>query len=164
MIRKPKKENYPDCLQAPGNSNNNKITVLGYDNSDRTQQAIILRYFLTVCSRLTSMKIRDDFAALHPAGRIKDLRDKGHRIILRWVNAPDLNGVMHEVGMYVYCGKDDLSESFWRQVVDSLSDDTGYWKLNKDQRYVFLKEYISEGLKPDDYEKAIKSLSDFLDY
>lgn len=155
-----RKVNRPTPASKLGNSN----YLQSNDNSDRTQQARILKYFLTVCPRLSSMKIRDDFAILHPPGRIKDLRDQGHRIILLWVYEPDLNDVMHDVGMYVYCGKDDLSKNFWNKVVESLSDDSEYWEFNKDRRYTFLKDYIAEGLKPDEYDKAIRSLCNFLGY
>lgn len=50
----------------------------------------------------TTMELREKCNALHPSGRIKEMRDDGGwDILTRWVWADDAQGRRHRVGQYV---------------------------------------------------------------
>jgi len=58
-----------------------------------------------------------------------------------------------------------LSPIDWKQIVASIPNKTYYNSLDEDRKYAFLKKQIENKiLSPNDYESAINSLSDFLNY
>ncbi|MFZ2999697.1 MAG: helix-turn-helix domain-containing protein [Undibacterium umbellatum] len=54
---------------------------------------------------LTTQDIRQDLDIMHPAGRIKELRDRNYDIRLFWERYPTTHGKMHRMARYVYMGK-----------------------------------------------------------
>lgn len=54
---------------------------------------------------LTTQDIRQDLDIMHPAGRIKELRDRNYDIRLFWEHYPTTPGKMHRMARYVYMGK-----------------------------------------------------------
>lgn len=74
-----------------------------YSNSASSQRSRILRHFED-SPRLSTIQARNIYGILHPPGRIRELRQKGHQIDTHWVSESDSNGVVHRVGMYVYHG------------------------------------------------------------
>ncbi|HAT7871345.1 TPA: hypothetical protein JBE57_07525 [Legionella pneumophila] len=75
-----------------------------YSNSASSQRARILKHFES-CPRLSTVEAREIYGVLHPCGRIMELRKKGYLIDTHWIVAPDLNGVLHRVGLYVFKGQ-----------------------------------------------------------
>ena len=75
------------------------------DNSNFTQHAKLLTHF-EKCPRLTTLQAREELGVMHPSGRTRDLIKLGHKIItLRGVVEPDVTGLTHRVGLYVYLGR-----------------------------------------------------------
>ena len=81
-----------------------KSSKPAYSNSVKSQREIMLRVFNENTS-LSTMEARNKYGILHPGGRIKELRQIGHKIETYWVSEPDSNGVIHRVGLYVYKGR-----------------------------------------------------------
>ena len=81
-------------------------SVHRYSNSISSQQARILKH-LKDCSPLSTIHARE-LGILHPGGRVMELRKKGHKIDTHWIKEPDVNGVLHRVGLYVYKGKQEV--------------------------------------------------------
>jgi hypothetical protein len=48
----------------------------------------------------TTLELRGEEDILHPAGRIKTLRDRGYTILMRRVEKPTDAGDVHRVGLY----------------------------------------------------------------
>lgn len=152
--------NRPAPASKLGNSHKRQL----YDNSATTQRARILKHFQS-CPRLTVMESRDVFGILHPSGRVRELRNQGHLIVTHSVPRPDANGVYHRIGMFIYCGLGDFTNISWEKVVRLLPTDSGYDNMNLDQRYNMLKKFILEKhLSVSEYDAAVKSLCDFLEY
>jgi hypothetical protein len=49
----------------------------------------------------TTLDLRNDLDVIHPPGRIKQLRDRGHSIMTRMVQRQTEGGAWHRVGLYV---------------------------------------------------------------
>lgn len=81
-----------------------------YSNAIRSQQARLLKHF-EACPRLSTIEAREQYGILHPCGRVMELRKKGHRIDTHWISAPDTNGVLHRVGLYVYQTKSGVHDA-----------------------------------------------------
>ena len=69
-------------------------------NSYTAQCARLLRY-LKENGTVTTLQARHLLAVMHPAGRIKDLRNAGYTILTYWVFDTDSTGVRHRQGLYV---------------------------------------------------------------
>jgi len=89
----------PILAALDGLSNSTK-NQRNYSNSASSQRTRILEHF-SKCPRLSTMEAREELGVLHPSGRIMELRQKGHKIDMHWIKAPDSNGVIHRVGLYV---------------------------------------------------------------
>jgi len=50
---------------------------------------------------LTTLEARRELDVLHPAQRVLELRERGHRIITHWTVAETAPGRPHRVGQYV---------------------------------------------------------------
>lgn len=90
------KKNRPAVLGNPIKSKR------AYGNSYATQRARILKAF-EVQKQMSTFYFRDDMGIVHPAGRIKELRER-HKILLSWTREADQNGVIHRIGLYTYHG------------------------------------------------------------
>lgn len=88
----------------PADLGNPPKTKRIYSNSVSSQRARILKHF-SCCPRLSTIEARNNLGILHPGGRVLELRKKGYKIDTHWINAPDLNGVFHRIGLYVYQGQ-----------------------------------------------------------
>ncbi len=156
------KNNKIHCSAPPSKLSNQK-NEQPYDNAAVTQRARILKHF-ECAAQLTTMQARDVYGILHPCGRVMELRKQGHLILTHGIFSPDANGVSHRIGMYVYCGKDNLVNPPWEKIIRLLPNDSGYNEMNLDHRFNYLKKFISKDLSTDNYTLAIKSLCEFLNY
>lgn len=80
-----------------------KESKLPYGNSFANQRARILKEF-EARKQISTFYFRDKLGIVHPAGRIKELRNQ-HNIYTSRTNEPDQNGVMHRIALYVYIGQ-----------------------------------------------------------
>ncbi|MFN3899973.1 MAG: helix-turn-helix domain-containing protein [Alishewanella aestuarii] len=69
-------------------------------NSRAAQRGRLLQY-LQEKGPITTLQARHELAVMHPAGRIKDLRDNGHPILTHLVFDIDSAGVRHRQGLHV---------------------------------------------------------------
>lgn len=97
--------NRKNCPAALGNPNKSKRV---YSNSYATQRARILKEFETR-QQISTFYFRDDMGIVHPAGRIKELREQ-YKILRSWTREPDQNGVIHRIGLYTYHGLKNSGE------------------------------------------------------
>lgn len=74
-----------------------------YSNNSKSQRQRILQFFEAEKRPLSTFYFRER-GILHPGGRIKELRDRGYKILTYYVHAPDANGVLHRIGFYSYHG------------------------------------------------------------
>lgn len=81
-----------------------------YGNSCASQRARILKIFET-CPRLSTMEARDTYGIMSPAPRIKELRKQGYKIDTHRITESDANGVPHRMGLYVFMGKQEVSNA-----------------------------------------------------
>lgn len=65
------------------------------DNSLESQQARLIAY-LKEFKRITTLQARAVLDIMHPAGRIKELKAQGYKIVTHWTNEQG-----HRVGVYV---------------------------------------------------------------
>ena len=73
-----------------------------YTNSITSQCNRILEIFKLEGSQST-FQLRHK-GIVHPAGRIKNLRDQGHKIFTDFIHEVDANSVPHRIALYVYRG------------------------------------------------------------
>ena len=52
-------------------------------------------------SSVSTLEAREHLSILHPAGRVFELRHRGHAIVTHWVQEASGNGTVHRVGRYV---------------------------------------------------------------
>lgn len=69
-------------------------------HSYAAQRGRLLQY-LKQHSSITTLQARHLLAVMHPAGRVKELRDSGHPILTYWAFDTDSAGVRHRQGLYV---------------------------------------------------------------
>lgn len=80
-----------------------KINQKHRGNDTETQANRALEGFQLFGS-LTTQDMRHDFDIMHPAGRVKELRDRGFDIPTFWERYPTTFGKMHRMARYVYMG------------------------------------------------------------
>lgn len=73
-------------------------------NDAKTQAERALAGLLSLGS-LTTQDIRQELDIMHPAGRIKELRDGGYKIPKVWEYYPTTNGKLHRMARYIFVGK-----------------------------------------------------------
>ena len=69
-------------------------------NSYAAQRGRLLQYLLEN-GAITTLQARHELAVMHPAGRVKELRDSGPPILTYWAFDTDSAGVRHRQGLYV---------------------------------------------------------------
>lgn len=70
-----------------------------------TQVALLLESLLAVRDAgLHTLEIRDHLGVPHPAGRVQQLRDRGHEIVTGWARVEDEAGDTHRVAVYTLVG------------------------------------------------------------
>ena len=52
----------------------------------------------------TTLQLREEEDVLHPAGRVKQLRGRGHNIVTVFVDRQTTSGTWHRVGLYQHRG------------------------------------------------------------
>ena len=77
------------------------------DTSSSSQRNRILDWFSNIKPRLNTIEARDQLAIMSPASRILELRRKGYRITLHWIDEIDPLGVKHRIAQYVYMGRNE---------------------------------------------------------
>ncbi len=70
------------------------------DSSASSQRSTILRY-LNEHGSLTTLQCREELGIMHPAARIRELRESGHNIVTHWAKSEDRTGTMHREAKYV---------------------------------------------------------------
>lgn len=70
------------------------------DNSVFAQRLRILDWFINKPT-LTTLQARQELDVMHPAGRINELRQRGHKIITHWSNEPTASGEFRRIARYV---------------------------------------------------------------
>lgn len=70
-------------------------------NTSRRAQCRRIAAYLLQRGSGNTMQLREQCNALHPAGRIMELRRAGWRIALYWEAANDSQGRPHRIGRYV---------------------------------------------------------------
>lgn len=73
--------------------------------SAKRQRAKIEAHFLLHGS-LTTLEARNQLGVMHPAARVQELRESGHRIITVWTRQRDTTGRRHRVARYHWRGLD----------------------------------------------------------
>lgn len=69
-------------------------------NSYAAQRGRLLQH-LQEKGSITTLQARHELAVMHPAGRVKELRDSGYAITTYWTFDVDSAGVSHRQGLYV---------------------------------------------------------------
>lgn len=64
------------------------------------QRAMILRW-LKERGQITTLQARNELGIMHPAGRIKELKEAGNNIVTCWQWDKDTTGKEHKQGLYV---------------------------------------------------------------
>jgi len=80
-----------------------KINQKHKGNDAQTQANRALEAFQVLTS-LTTQDLRQDLDIMHPAGRVKELRERGYDIRTYWDNYPTACGKMHRMARYVFMG------------------------------------------------------------
>ena len=74
-----------------------------YNNSISSQRQRILQIFEVEQRPFSTFDFRE-LGIFHPAARVQELRDLGHKIITNFISQSDSNGVPHRIGSYSYHG------------------------------------------------------------
>ena len=69
-------------------------------NSFAAQRSRLLQY-LQANGSITTLQARHELAVMHPAGRIKELRESGYLIKTYWSTGQDSAGISHRQALYV---------------------------------------------------------------
>ena len=86
-------------MQGPG-THRQHSTAQAQGRSAEAQRARVLAH-LRQHHRLTTIEARERLNVLHPAGRVFELRARGHRIETLWRTERDAAGNPHHVAEYV---------------------------------------------------------------
>ncbi|MGZ8173618.1 MULTISPECIES: helix-turn-helix domain-containing protein [Methylobacter] len=78
------------------------MTANQFSSATNQQRARLLSWLQT--DTITTLQARQELDILHPAMRIKELRDRGHEIITHWTTA-DTGKAKHRVARYVLLAK-----------------------------------------------------------
>ena len=70
------------------------------ENSSASQKIRVLTWLMSKGS-LTTLAARHELDVLHPAGRIKELREQGHAILTFWRTETTNRGRPHRVAEYI---------------------------------------------------------------
>ena len=90
--------------QSRGGALRSKNCTADITNNSQTAQRLRLLTRLLTAGSITTTEARDQENIMHPAGRIKELRDDGHKIVTTWVLGRDHFGRTHRMGRYVLMG------------------------------------------------------------
>ena len=85
------------------------------DNSTFNQRLKLLDWLLERGS-ITTDQARQHLDIMHPAGRIKDLRNAGYLIVTIWVTWQSEFGIKHRVAKYLLTHKDPLESQIASEV------------------------------------------------
>lgn len=72
------------------------------NTSAASQRAIILQ-LIQSNGRMSTLDARNN-GIMHPAMRVRELRQKGHNIVTNWISQMDHAGVKHRIGIYTLDG------------------------------------------------------------
>lgn len=86
-----------------------KINQKHKGNDAETQASRALEAYQTFGS-MTTQDMRQDLDIMHPAGRVKELRERGYDIRTFWESYPTTFGKLHRMARYVYMGKDGTQD------------------------------------------------------
>lgn len=71
-----------------------------FKGTDADTQRRLIFAALEQWPTISTLEARQVLDILHPAGRIKELRDEGHTILTLWADEWTEAGVLHRVGLY----------------------------------------------------------------
>lgn len=96
-------------VSAKGNNcNSNHSTPLAR-TSTAAQRKTILTYLQTG-RQLTTLHAREHMGIMHPAMRVKELRNQGHNIVTHWEIEVDVTGTRHRNACYaLLSGKQEVA-------------------------------------------------------
>lgn len=84
-----------DCSAGTCNS-----TAISKHQSRAMQRLALLRW-LQEHQQITTLQARNDLGIMHPAGRVKELRESGCDIATYWQWEADATGKEHKQGLYL---------------------------------------------------------------
>jgi Helix-turn-helix domain len=79
-----------------------KRIALQFNGVDSACQRDCLKAAFPLYPSLNTVEIRDHLGILHPAGRIKELREEGHLIRTVRVTLETENRAKHRIGLYLW--------------------------------------------------------------
>ncbi len=104
----PAKTKLKSIAKIPGSNYTTDTPEIEQPNTSIKSQLEVLLKHLQFHKSITTIYARETLGIMHPAGRIKTLRDRGNNIRLYWVREIDSAGTKHKIGCYVlYHGKYD---------------------------------------------------------
>ena len=68
-------------------------------STDSNHQRVVLLAWLQTAT-ITTLQARQELDIFHPAARIQELRDQGHKIVTHWTTA-DTGKAKHRIASYV---------------------------------------------------------------
>ncbi|MCU7801941.1 MAG: helix-turn-helix domain-containing protein [Candidatus Thiodiazotropha sp. (ex Lucinoma borealis)] len=94
-----------EYLGTPPGAENARVTGVGekqihFNTSTSAQRNAILS-FLRTGEHLTTLYARETLGIMHPAMRVKELRNQSHKIITHWSVEEDVTETRHRVASYV---------------------------------------------------------------
>jgi len=92
------RQNQSRAIQPPRLLQNGKIRIR---STDRAMQRARLLHWLQAHQQITTLQARNELGIMHPAGRIKELRESGNDIATYWQWDADATGKEHKQALYV---------------------------------------------------------------
>ncbi len=94
-----------DCRSAPPGVSSTGIDGAREKQEKSSTSAITQRKsilaFLQPGNQLTTLHAREYLGIMHPAMRVKELRQQGHNIMTHWRTEEDVTGTRHRIASYV---------------------------------------------------------------
>lgn len=85
--------------ETPGDSGTG-----GRGSESAWQQRARLEAHFAKCGSTTTADARSKLGILHPAGRVQELREAGHKIVTVWTRYTDPTGRLHRMARYEWRG------------------------------------------------------------
>lgn len=89
----------PQKRRSPGGNRGNKSNNNQHGNDIDSQRRLLLAALQR--GPVSTLDARERYGVMHPAARVQELRDRGHRIVTVWTDQHDTAGQRHRVAQYV---------------------------------------------------------------
>jgi aspartate carbamoyltransferase catalytic subunit len=70
---------------------------------DTAAQRAAMMDYLAEHGRMTTLQARAELGIMHPAGRVRELREQGINIVTAWKTENDTSGRPHRQALYLLC-------------------------------------------------------------